>query len=402
MVDDDDHRAIARRLGLLHFQEEAPGMVFWHPRGHALYRALEDAQRAHVRAEGYAEVRSPQVIRRSIWEASGHWRHFRSGMIAVEDGESALKPVSCPAHLEIVRRMAPSYRDLPIRIAELGVVHRDEASGALHGLLRLRQFSQDDGHVLCPEEQAEDEIVRFLEGVRPFYARFGFEELELARSLRPDDRAGEGPEWDRAEAILARALARRGERWIDQPGAGAFYGPKIEIALRDRSGRAWQCGTIQIDLVMPSALDVRYAGADGKKHAMVMLHRALYGSLERFMGVLLEHHRGALPAWLAPEQVAVLPVAAAQADAARAFVRALGEDGVRAELDDRDLPLARKIAESHQRGAALAAVIGKREVLRGSISLRSPEGSVELSVAEARGEIARRCSRPEPASRRAA
>jgi len=210
MLDEDDHRAIARKLGLLHFQDEAPGMVFWHPRGLALYRVLEEAQRAQVRAEGYQEVRSPQVIRRPIWEKSGHWQHFRDAMIAIDDPdlESALKPVSCPAHLEIVKRMAPSYRDLPIRIAELGVVHRDEASGALHGLMRLRQFSQDDGHVLCAEDQAEDEVVRFLEGVRPFYARFGFEDLELALSLRPDDRAGDDASWDRAESALARSAGR--------------------------------------------------------------------------------------------------------------------------------------------------------------------------------------------------
>jgi len=394
MLDEDDHRAIARKLGLLHFQDEAPGMVFWHPRGLALYRVLEEAQRAQVRAEGYQEVRSPQVIRRPIWEKSGHWQHFRDAMIAIDDPdlESALKPVSCPAHLEIVKRMAPSYRDLPIRIAELGVVHRDEASGALHGLMRLRQFSQDDGHVLCAEDQAEDEVVRFLEGVRPFYARFGFEDLELALSLRPDDRAGDDGSWDRAESALARALSRRGERAVEQPGTGAFYGPKIEIALRDRAGRAWQCGTIQLDLVMPSRFDARYVDAQGERRPLVMLHRALYGSLERFMGILLEHHGASLPAWLAPVQAVVLPVSAGQHEAARALERALRADGVRAVLDARDESLARRIAESHAGGVPFALVLGGREVERGSVAIRARDGQRERGIEEARAELREACS----------
>ncbi|MDQ3033240.1 MAG: threonine--tRNA ligase, partial [Myxococcota bacterium] len=335
MDHENDHRAIARKLDLVHFQEEAPGMVFWHPRGLAMYRVLEEAQRAHVRAEGYEEVRTPQVMRRAIWEASGHWQHFSDGMMRIDGGEleSALKPVSCPGHVEIVRRMSPSFRDLPIRLAELGVVHRDEASGALHGLMRLRQFSQDDGHVFCAEAQAEDELVRFLEGVRPFYASFGFRELDIALSLRPDDRAGDDAGWDRAEAILARALERAREPHRVQPGAGAFYGPKIEIALRDRAGRVWQCGTIQMDLVMPVRFDLRYVDAGGDKRGMVMLHRALYGSLERFLGMLLEHHGAALPAWLAPEQIAVLPVSRAQHDVAQERARRLREDGGRVSLD---------------------------------------------------------------------
>lgn len=396
MLDENDHRAIARRLGLLHFQEEAPGMVFWHPRGLAIVRALEEAQRAQIRAEGYEEVRSPQVMRRAIWESSGHWQHFAEGMMRLEGGaaESALKPVSCPGHVQIVRRMAPSYRDLPIRLAELGLVHREEASGALHGLLRLRQFSQDDGHVFCEEPQAEDEVVRFLAGVRPFYARFGFRELDVALSLRPEDRAGDDAVWDRAEALLAGALARCGEAHRVQPGAGAFYGPKIEIALRDRQGRLWQCGTIQVDLVMPSRFDLAYVDASGARRPLVMLHRALYGSLERFLGILLEQHGGALPAWLAPEQVAVVPIARAQHDAARALERALSGDGLRARVDARDESLARRIAESHDRGVPFVAVLGAREVASASVALRSREGQRVLPLDDARAELRRACAAP--------
>ncbi|UJR81286.1 threonine--tRNA ligase [Sandaracinus amylolyticus] len=400
MLDDDDHRAIARRLGLLHFQEEAPGMVFWHPRGLAMYRALEDAQRAQVRREGYEEVRSPQVMRRPIWEASGHWKHFAEGMMRIDDDEleAALKPVSCPGHAQIVKRMAPSYRDLPIRLAELGVVHRDEASGALHGLMRLRQFSQDDGHVFCEEAQAEDEVVRFLEGLRPFYAQFGFHELDVALSLRPEDRAGDDAVWDRAEAVLARALDRRGEKYRVQEGAGAFYGPKIEVALRDRAGRLWQCGTIQMDLVMPVRFDLRYVDARGEKQPVVMLHRALYGSLERFLGILLEQHGASLPAWLAPEQIVVVPVSGAQHEIARALVRKLERDGARVSIDAREESLARRIAEAHERGVPHVAIVGAREVERGEVALRSRDGQRVLAEDDARALLREALARPERAS----
>jgi threonyl-tRNA synthetase len=402
MLNENDHRAVAAKMGLLHFQEEAPGMVFWHPRGLAIYRALDEAQRAQLRAEGYEEVKSPQLLRRPMWEASGHWQHFRDAMIRIggqgENGaiESALKPVSCPGHVQIVKRMAPSYRDLPLRIAELGVVHRDEASGALHGLMRLRQFSQDDGHVFCAESQAEDEVVRFLEGVKPFYAQLGFVELDVALSLRPLDRAGDDASWDRAEAALARALARWGEPVREQPGAGAFYGPKIEIALRDRNGALWQCGTIQLDLVMPERFDLRYVDSSGARQPLVMLHRALYGSLERMLGILLEHHGAALPAWLAPEQVVVLPIAAEQEDAARSFERSLRDDGLRVAIDARGESLGKRIAEAHERGVPFAAVIGRRERESGSIALRSRSGQSVLAREEARRAIAEACARRRP------
>lgn len=405
MLENDDHRAIARKLDLLHFQEEAPGMVFWHPRGLALYRELEEAQRAQVLREGYEEVRSPQVLRRPIWEASGHWEHFQDGMMRLAgegDVESALKPVSCPGHVQIVKRMAPSYRDLPIRLAELGIVHRDEASGALHGLMRLRQFSQDDGHVFCAEAQAEDEVVRFLEGLRPFYASFGFDDLDVALSLRPEDRAGDDAVWDRAEALLARALDRRGEPYRVQPGGGAFYGPKIEIALRDRAGRAWQCGTIQMDLVMPVRFGLEYVERSGEKQPLVMLHRALYGSLERFLGIVLEQHGAWLPAWIAPEQVAVLPVSPAQDEVARARARALREAGARVSIDAREESLARRIAEARERGVPFVAVVGAREAEAGSVALRAQglggDSQRVVSIEEARALVGSAIRRPEQAS----
>jgi threonyl-tRNA synthetase len=393
-----DHRALSARLGLLHFQEEAPGMVFWHPRGLAIYRALDEAQRAQLRREGYEEVRTPQVLRRPMWEASGHWQHFRDAMIRVESDdpndvvESALKPVSCPGHIQIVKRMAPSYRDLPLRIAELGVVHRDEASGALHGLMRLRQFSQDDGHVFCAEADAEDEVLRFLDGVRPFYARLGFHELDVALSLRPVDRAGDDASWDRAESALARALGRWGAPFREQPGAGAFYGPKIELALRDRRGVLWQCGTIQLDLVMPARFDLRYVDASGAKQPLAMLHRALYGSLERMLGILLEHHGAALPAWLAPEQAVVLPVSAEQEGAARDFEAMLRRSGVRVAVDARGESLGKRIAEAHERGVPFAAVLGKREVVNEQIALRSREGQQVIARGEACAQILAACA----------
>ncbi len=397
MSNGSDHRVVAAKMGLLHFQEEAPGMVFWHPPGLAIYRALEEAQREQLRIEGYEEVRSPQLLRRPIWEASGHWQHFKDAMIRVPDEnhavESALKPVSCPGHVQIVKRMAPSYRDLPLRLAELGLVHRDEASGALHGLMRLRQFSQDDGHVFCAESQSEDEVLRFLAGVRPFYAQLGFDVLDVALSLRPADRAGDDASWDRAESVLASALARWGEPYRVQPGAGAFYGPKIELALRDRSGVLWQCGTIQLDLVMPERFDLEFVASDGSRQPMVMLHRALYGSLERMLGILLEHHGAVLPGWLAPEQVVVIPISAEQEDAARAFERALREDGLRSSLDARGESLAKRIAEAHERGVPFACVLGKREVLAGSIALRSRAGQQVLPMDEARSLLRKSCTR---------
>jgi threonyl-tRNA synthetase len=395
MIDPDDHRSLAQRLDLAHFQDDAPGMAFWHPHGLGLYRQLEEASRRHVAAEGYHEVRTPQLLRRPVWELSGHWQHFAGGMFRVDDGsvEAALKPVSCPGHIQIVKRGAPSYRDLPIRLAELGLVHRDEPGGTLHGLLRLRQFTQDDGHVFCTDDQAEAEVERFCRNLPGFYRAFGFDKLSIALSTRPDDRAGDDASWDRAEAALKAVLDRIGAPYTLQPGQGAFYGPKIEYALEDRLGRAWQCGTIQFDLVMPVRFDVRYVDAAGDRRPLVMLHRALYGSLERFLGVLLEHHGAALPPWLSPVQVVVLPVAGGNAWADE-LARSLRGRGLRVRVDDRAETLARRIAEAHDQGVPFAAVVGSREAEARTVAVRRRDGQQVAAVDDAIATIATACAAP--------
>lgn len=408
----DDHRALAQRLDLCHFQDEAPGMAFWHPRGWVLYRLLEETVREHARAGGYREVRTPQVLRRPIWERSGHWGAFRGGgggggaagrgaMFAFGEGadEAALKPVSCPGHIQIVQRMAPSWRDLPLRIAELGLVHRDEASGTLHGLLRLRQFTQDDGHIFCAPDDAEPEVERFCRGLLAFYARFGMADVSLALSLRPppEGRLGDDAGWDRAERILADVAGRLGVPCEVQPGAGAIYGPKLEVLVRDRRGRAWQCGTIQIDFVMPQRFDLRYVDAAGERRHVAILHRALFGSLERFMGLLLERHGAELPAWLAPEQVSVIPVGAAHAERAAAVCRELAARGLRARLDADAATLARRVLRAHQDGVPFVVVIGDREVAGGTLSARAAGDGKDAWSGPGGGvieELGRRCAVP--------
>jgi len=395
---EDDHRALAQRLDLLHFQDEAPGMAFWHPRGWALYRLLEETVRAHVRAAGYREVRTPQVLRRPIWERSGHWGSFRGSMFAFGAGadEAALKPVSCPGHIQIVRRMAPSWRDLPLRIAELGLVHRDEASGTLHGLLRMKQFTQDDGHVFCAPDDVEPEAERFCRELLAFYRRFGFDDLSLALSLRPPPaaRLGDDAVWDRAERILEGVVAQLGVPCDVQPGGGAIYGPKIELLLRDRRGRAWQCGTLQIDFVMPERFDLRYVDSGGERRHVAILHRALFGSLERFLGMLLEHHGADLPAWLAPEQVAVVPVAAAHAAPAADACRALAAAGLRARLDADAATLSRRVLRAHHDGVPFVVVLGDREVLAGTLAARGRAGTWSGAAGGVIAELARRCAPP--------
>ena len=401
-LDPDDHRALAARLDLLHFQDEAPGMAFWHPRGFALYRVLEEAARRHVLAGGYQEVRTPQLLRRSLWEQSGHWQHHRQDMFVVEhDGEgsaasaAALKPVSCPGHIQLARRAAPSWRDLPLRVAEMGLCHRDERSGALHGLLRLRQFTQDDGHIFCAEDQAAGEAARFCRGLFAFYRDFGFDDVAVALSTRPAERAGDDAGWDRAEAVLSEVAAGLGVDVIHQPGAGAFYGPKLEFLLPDRRGRRWQLGTIQLDLVLPQRFDVDYVAAGGDRRPCVMLHRALYGSLERFMGILLERHGAALPPHLAAEQVAVVAVAPAQAEWAEAVARRLAGAGLRIRVLGGDDSLGRRIAIAHQLGVPFVAVVGAREVAAGAVAVRGPGGAQEVRpLDEAVAALVARCAWP--------
>lgn len=398
-LDASDHRVLAKRMGLFHQDPNAPGMVFWHPAGWQLYRALEGFVRQVMERDGYLEVRSPQLMRRAVWEASGHWAHFRENMFCIGESdapdEAALKPVSCPGHLSVFKAMAPSYRDLPLRLSEFGLVHRDEAGGALQGLLRLRQFTQDDGHVLCAPEQAEAEVERFLKGVLPFYRACGFDELAVALSTRPDDRAGSDAEWDEGEALLARVLDRLGWEYVVQPGAGAFYGPKLEFGMRDRQGREWQCGTIQFDLFMPGRFNVAYVARDGSRQRPVMLHRALCGSLERFLGILLEHHGGRLPSWLAPRQVRVLPIAEAQQSHAEQLLAELRRQGIRADLDASSESLGRRVALAHEAGVAELAVLGAREVADGRVALRVGAEQRILSRSQFLEEIKVRAAPPD-------
>ncbi len=377
MLDEHDHRSLGQRLDLFHQQEEAPGMVFWHPRGYQLYRLIESRVRLQMQREGFQEVRSPQVLAQPIWECSGHWENFRENMfLLAEDGERrmALKPVSCPGHIQLVQRRAPSYRDLPLRLGEFGLVHRSEPSGSLHGLFRLRQFTQDDGHVFCGEEQMREEVFRFCRSLHAFYADFGFEDVEVAFSSRPALRAGSDEMWDLAESLLLDAAKKAGLDCVPQPGQGAFYAPKLEFVLKDRLGRSWQCGTIQLDLVLPERFDLSYVDASGQKRRPMMLHRAMLGSLERFMGILLEHHEGALPAWLAPEQVVVAPVGGSASDYAERFAAKLREAGCRVGVDARGESLSRKIVDAHQAGVPWLVVVGNREVEKHAVRLRRRDG----------------------------
>jgi len=395
MLHDDDHRALGHRLGLFHLQEEAAGSVFWHPRGLQLLRALEDQLRRIILRQGYREVRSPQVLAQPVWERSGHWSVFRQGMLVVEGEARALKPVSCPGHMELVRRLGPPWSELPLRIAEFGLVHRDEPSGALHGLFRLRQFSQDDGHVFCREDQVPDELLRFVRSLRALYAALGFEDLEVAFSGRPPKRLGDDAVWDRAEGLLADAARAAGLAWNHQPGEGAFYGPKLEFALRDRLGRAWQCGTIQVDLVLPGRFELGFADGAGGRHRPVVLHRALVGSLERFLGILLEHHRGQLPAWLAPEQVVVASIEGGSAHARNAL-RVLEDAGLRARLDERDAALSRKVADAHRLAIPFLVAAGPRDEAKGAVRLREANGAQrDLPLGSLGAELSRLCAAPE-------
>ncbi|HEX4417926.1 MAG TPA: threonine--tRNA ligase [Kofleriaceae bacterium] len=394
LLPSDDHRALMARLDLCHFQDEAPAMVFWHPRGWTLYQLLENSARAQVAEGGYREVRTPQLMRRPVWERSGHWGAFHDGMFAFGHAadESALKPVSCPGHIQLVRKQAPSWRDLPIRIAEFGLVHRNEATGSLHGLFRLRQFTQDDGHIFCTEDQVAGEVARFCRELPAFYRRFGFTDVSVALSLRPDNRLGDDAWWDRAERELGDVAAGLGIPCEVQPGGGAIYGPKLEFLLRDRRGRPWQCGTIQLDFVMPQRFDVRYVDSLGERRHVVMLHRALFGSIERFLGILLEHHGAALPAWLAPDQVAVVPVSASQRGHAADIAARLTAVGLRCRLDADGGTVSRRIALAHHDGVPFVVVIGDREVNAGTLAVRARDGQWSSPAGDAITELIRRAS----------
>lgn len=387
--DESDHRALGERLDLFHFAPEAPGMAYWHPRGWAAYRALEAAVRQRLREEGFEEVRTPQLMRREVWERSGHWTHFRDGLFV--SGDDALKPVSCPGHMALAARRSLSWRDLPLRYAELGLVHRNEPSGSLHGLFRLRQFTQDDGHIMLPERDVAAEVARFLDSLAAFYRSVGFDRVQLAFSTRPAERAGDDAAWDRAEAALRAALGER--EHVVHPGEGAFYGPKIELALEDRLGRAWQCGTIQLDLVLPARFGVWYADEDGARRVPAMLHRAMLGSLERFLGVLLEHHEGRLPPWLAPEQAVVLPVSDASLPYAREVHAQLTARGLRARLDPRPESLSRRVRDAHALAVPFVAVVGEREQRARRVAVRGLVGEPVLELDAAVAALVEACER---------
>lgn len=385
-MDLDDHRILARRLDLYHMEEDAPGMIYWHGAGWQIYRILEDYIRGHMSRLGYQEVRSPQLLPKSLWEASGHWEKFGEAIFAVPrpDGrDMALKPMSCPCHLQIFNHARRSWRDLPMRICEFGICHRDEPSGSMHGLMRTRGFEQDDAHVICMPDQVQGEVARFVALLKIVYAALGFPSFDVSLSLRPEKRAGSDDDWDRSEAQLLAAARDCGLEPALQPGEGAFYGPKLEFALKDMHGRSWQCGTIQLDMVVPGRLGASYIGADGEAHVPVMLHHAVLGSLGRFIGILLENCAGRLPLWLAPVQVAVLPIADPQLDAAKDVADAMRAAGLRPEVFGQADSLQRRLVSMHERLIPAQIVIGKREAAAGHVMLKLGGEERAMPVAEA-------------------
>ena len=367
-----DHRKLGREMDLFHVQEEAAGSVFWHPHGWTLWRAVENYVRRRVDAAGYREVRTPQLYDRVFWERSGHWEKFRENMFTLEAEERhlALKPMNCPGHVQIYNQQLHSYRDLPLRLAEFGSCHRNEPSGALHGIMRVRAFTQDDAHIFCTPEQITAESVAFCELLMKVYADFGFTDVRVKFSDRPPVRAGEDKVWDQAEAALWEAVRAANIECTLNPGEGAFYGPKLEFVLRDAIGRDWQCGTLQVDFVLPERLDANYIGPDGAKHRPVMLHRAILGSLERFIGMLIEHYAGRLPLWLAPVQVVVATITNEADGYANEVVERLQAAGVRAEPDTRADKIGYKVREHSVRKVPMIMAVGAREQAERTVSLR--------------------------------
>jgi threonyl-tRNA synthetase len=368
-----DHRRLGKELNLFHVQDEAAGSVFWHPYGWTLYRTVEAYIRRRLEAADYAEVRTPQLIDRSLWERSGHWEKFRDHMFTFAEGDGktlALKPMSCPGHIQIFRQQLHSYRELPLRLAEFGSCHRNEPSGALHGIMRVRAFTQDDAHIFCTEEQITPESVAFCHLLLSVYRDFGFEDVRVKFSDRPPIRAGSDATWDRAEAALKAAIEAANLPYSLNPGEGAFYGPKLEFVLRDAIGRDWQCGTLQVDLVLPERLDASYIGEDGQRHRPVMLHRAILGSFERFIAILIEHHAAKLPLWLAPVQVRVLTITSDADLYAEQVCDALAAAGLRVETDLRNEKISYKIREHSLDKTPLLFVVGKREADEHTVALR--------------------------------
>ena len=372
-----DHRRFGKLQDLFHFQEEAPGLVFWHDKGWSIYRTIRSYIRGRLKENGYQEVNTPQIVDRSLWERSGHWDKFRENMFTTGDEDQrvyAVKPMNCPCHIQIYNKKLHSYRDLPLRMAEFGSCHRNEPSGTLHGLMRVRGFVQDDAHIFCTEDQIQSEVAAFNELLFSVYEDFGFTDVFTKLSTRPEQRVGEDAQWDRAEAALQSALENSDLPWELQPGEGAFYGPKIEFNLRDSIGRVWQLGTIQLDFSMPERLGATYVAEDGSKQTPVMLHRAILGSFERFIGILLEHHAGSLPSCLAPTQAVVLNITDNQADYAKSVVEALEKQGFRVESDLRNEKIGFKIREHTIQRVPYLLVVGDREVENNCVAVRTRTG----------------------------
>jgi len=371
-----DHRKIAKAQDLFHLQEEGPGLVFWHPKGWSIWQVVEQYMRKVYRATGYGEVRCPQILDVSLWQKSGHWDNYKDNMFFTESEKRtyALKPMNCPGHVQVFNQGLHSYRDLPIRYGEFGACHRNEPSGALHGILRVRGFTQDDGHIFCTEDQIESEVRDFHQQALKVYADFGFTDIQIKIALRPESRLGDDGTWDKAENALRSALRGAGVEWEELPGEGAFYGPKIEYHLKDAIGRTWQLGTMQVDFMMPGRLGAEYVDEHSQKRHPVMLHRAIVGSMERFIGILIEHHAGQFPAWLAPVQAVVMNITDAQADYVREVEQALADKGFRVESDLRNEKIGYKIREHSLQRIPYQLVVGDREKEQGLVAVRTRAG----------------------------
>ena len=384
-----DHRKLGKQLGLFHLQEEAAGSVFWHAKGWVLYREIEAYIRRRLDSAGYSEVKTPQLVDRSLWEASGHWEKFGENMFTAQSEDErtlALKPMNCPCHVQIFRQGIKSYRALPLRMAEFGSCHRNEPSGALHGIMRVRAFTQDDAHIFCTEDQITDESVKFCALLQSIYADFGFDDVRVKFSDRPDVRAGDDATWDRAEAALTDATHAAGLDTVLNPGEGAFYGPKLEFVLRDAIGRDWQCGTLQVDFVLPDRLDAEYVGEDGNRHRPVMLHRAILGSMERWIGILIEQYSGRMPAWLAPVQIVVASITDSANDYACEIAARATAAGLRVETDLRNEKISYKVREHSVMKVPFILAVGGREAESGTVALRRL-GSNDQQVLDANETI---------------
>jgi threonyl-tRNA synthetase len=371
-----DHRKLGKQLDYFHMQDDAPGMVFWHPRGWSIWQEVEQYMRQMFRNYGYQEVRTPTVMDKTLWEKSGHWQNYRDNMFVTssESRDYAVKPMNCPGHVQIFNNNLHSYRDLPLRLAEFGSCHRNEPSGSLHGLMRVRGFTQDDAHIFCTEAQIESEVADFIQMLYKAYGDFGFNDVLVKLSTRPEKRVGADETWDRAEASLANALNKNNLAFDLQPGEGAFYGPKIEFTLKDSLGRLWQCGTIQLDFNLPERLGAEYVAEDNSRQRPVMLHRAIVGSMERFIGILIENYAGAMPLWLSPVQVMVLNISESQSDYVRQVVEMLRKHGIRCEFDLRNEKITYKIREHSMQKMPYLLVAGEREMQAGHVAVRTRKG----------------------------